>query len=202
MHKVLGEAATTEPVVNLSALQRVIGEADEEKPKKKSEKKEPVDKAPDKPKETETTPPANAETTPPGEEPSAGEEPPAAVDADIEAGEDDQAQSQEVLSLVSSWESGSKQEVASHLLYTPYSYANFVQLILALGPESAAELGTLLDELAFSRSTVNQPDSEEDVDGADRILDRVGMYSHTQPVGVAGAGEPAGETGLEQDQMP
>jgi hypothetical protein len=62
--------------------------------------------------------------------------------------------------LASAWESGSKIDVASRLMYTPVSYADFVKLIYMIGQDGATELGTLLDELAAGAEAggESQPD--------------------------------------------
>lgn len=50
--------------------------------------------------------------------------------------------------LVRMWQSGDHMAVAARLMFTEASYADFVDLIFAIGQSAGRELGYLLDELA------------------------------------------------------
>ena len=200
--KVVAEAA---PARKLSSLRKVLGEAGEEQDDKPDKEDKPDKAEPDKAKGSDQEPlPAPATDEP---------EPKAAVDADIEAGAeasaDSHVDSQAVQSLVSSWESGSKMDVASQLMYTPVSYADFVKMLFRIGEEDGVELGMMLDELSEVRPSIDQPGGQGDVPalgggggggggGAERILSRIAQRrQNDMPVA-----EPAGETGPELDSVP
>lgn len=53
-----------------------------------------------------------------------------------------------VQTLVSSWRSGNKIDVASRLLGEPISYADYARLMFAIGEGEAVKLGHILDELS------------------------------------------------------
>lgn len=182
-------------------FRQIVGEADEEnKPEEKSEPEEKDEPAEIKAPATDLEKPEGAESE-------------AAVDAGIEAGAEAAANtsidSQTVQHLVSSWESGSKMDVASELMYTPVSYVDFAKLLYRIGEESGTELGALLDELSDVRPSIDQPGGEQIPDeaqvssktgqgsGAERILSKIASRRHGQP-----EIEPAGETSLSHDSMP
>lgn len=135
----------------------------------------------------------------------------AAVDADIEAGAEASADSgvdsQTVEHLVSSWQSGSKMDVASQLMYTPVSYVDFVKMLYRVGEQDGVELGGMLDQLSDARPSTDQPGGQDMLPetppqeggrGASRILSRIARRrSRDLPVT-----EPAGETGPELDTTP
>lgn len=199
LSRVTGQAVEeSSPVRKPSALRQVLGEADEEKDAKpdKPEKAEPKEQ----PKQEQEPLPAPATDEP-------DDKPEAAVDADIEAGAeasaDSSVDSQTVEHLVSSWESGSKMDVASQLMYTPVSYVDFVKMLFRIGEESGVELGGMLDQLSEVRPSIDQqgvaPEAPEAPQGgAERVLSRIAQR-RAQDLPVA---EPAGETSPELDAAP
>ena len=50
--------------------------------------------------------------------------------------------------LIQQWQAGMHMAVAARLMFTEYSYTDFVDLLFVLGQEEGRELGQLLDELA------------------------------------------------------
>jgi hypothetical protein len=105
-------------------------------------------------------------------------------------GEADPGQ-QVVASLVQAWKSGQQNDVASQILFTPVSYADFVKLCAAIGPNDAIQLGLMLDELADSQGLEGAEGETPD----SRILSRVRQLD---------AGPPEGGEALppEDEQMP
>lgn len=203
--RVTGQAlAEAAPAPQLSALRQVIGEADDEEKSEKPEKPEKPEEKPEK-----EPPKADAPDTPPApatDKPK--EEPEAAVDADIEAGAeasaDTSVDSQAVEALVSSWQSGSKMDVASELMYTPVSYVDFVKMCFRIGEPDAVELGGMLDQLSEVRPSIDQPGGEGEAPeapqggSANRILSRIAQRRQQErPVA-----QPAGETAPELDTAP
>lgn len=89
--------------------------------------------------------------------------------------------------LVQAWQSGSRNDVAAQLLFTPVSYADFVRMCFRIGQADAVQLGDLLDNLAEESGLVT------DVPGQNKILAR-----------VTGQEEPSGEqiTDEETDVLP
>jgi len=148
---VLGEDATPSPPAPVkpapSILQQVLGEEEEE------EKTEPKEK----PKAEEAPKAAEAEPAPETDADTA-----AAV---AEPGEPDHV-SDPVQVLASLWSSGGKMDVAIKLLTEPVRYTDFIGLVQAIGPESALELGQILDDLVEGQGGDGAPP-------ADNILSRV-----------------------------
>lgn len=58
--------------------------------------------------------------------------------------------------LVQQWRQGDHMAVAARLMFTEASYADFVDLVFAIGQAEGRELGHLLDELADSEG-INPP---------------------------------------------
>ena len=77
-----------------------------------------------------------------------------------------------VAELARMWQAGQKMDVATSLMFTPASYADFVDLCFVIGQEAGRELGHLLDELADSE---NIPVPEPSDDYAS-ILQRVSTH--------------------------
>ena len=200
LSRVTGQAVVeSSPVRKPSTLRQVLGEADEEKDEK-ADKPQPEAK-----KEAPEKEPLPAPAT---DEPEA--EPEAAVDADIEAGAeasaDSSVDSQTVEHLVSSWESGSKMDVASQLMYTPVSYVDFVKMLFRIGEQDGVELGGMLDQLSEVQPSIDQPGGggqggevpEAPQASAQRVLSRI---AQRRQAGMPVA-EPAGETAPELDTAP
>jgi len=204
---VTGQAVVeSAPVRTSSTLRQVLGEADEEKDEK-AEKPEKSEGEKDEAPERDPLP-APATDEPEGE-------PEAAVDADIEAGAeasaDSSVDSQTVEHLVSSWQSGSRMDVASQLMYTPVSYVDFVKMLYRIGEQEGVELGGMLDQLSEVRPSIDQPggggngevpeapaQAPQGGGSADRILSRIAQRRQKEmPVA-----KPAGETGPELDTAP
>lgn len=200
LSRVTGQAVVESlPVRKPSTLRQVLGEADEEQDDKAA-KPEPEAKN-EAPKRDPLPAPATDE--PEGE-------PEAAVDADIEAGAEASADtsidSQTVEHLVSSWESGSKMDVASQLMYTPVSYVDFVKMLFRIGEEGGVELGGMLDQLSEVQPSIDQPGGSQGGEvpeaprssSAQRVLSRI---AQRREAGMPVA-EPAGETAPELDTAP
>jgi len=148
--KVLGEEAAPRQLStpSPSILQRVLGEEEEEP--KAEPKPEPTAEAP--------------------EAPAAEAAPEVDVDTAAEPGMGDRV-SDPVQALASLWSSGGKMDVAVKLLTEPVRYTDFIGLVQAIGPESALELGQILDELVEGENETPPP--------ADSILNRVdGFKKH------------------------
>jgi hypothetical protein len=200
LSRVTGQAAVeSSPARKPSTLRQVLGEADEEKDEKADKPEAKKEEAPER-----EPLPAPATDEPEGE-------PEAAVDNDIEAGAEASADSgvdsQTVEHLVSSWESGSKMDVASQLMYTPVSYVDFVKMLYRIGEQDGVELGGMLDQLSEVRPSIDQPGGgngevpeapPQQGGGAERILSRIAKR-RAQDLPVA---KPAGETGPELDTAP
>ena len=104
--------------------------------------------------------------------------PPNAEPADEEAGGvEDMPSSEVVNALVQAWQSGSRNDVAAQLLFTPVSYADFVRLCYRIGQPDAEQLGDLLDQLAEEEGMVT------DVPGENKILARVTGEREAEPSG-------------------
>lgn len=200
LSRVTGQAAVESlPVRKPSTLRQVLGEADEEKDDKADKPESEAKK--ESPKQEPLPAPATDEPE---------DKPEAAVDADIEAGAeasaDSSVDSQMVQSLVSSWQSGSKMDVASQLMYTPVSYVDFVKMLYRIGEPDGVELGGMLDQLSEVRPSIDQPGGGGEVPeappqqggGAERILSRIAKR-RAQDLPVA---QPAGETSPELDTAP
>lgn len=98
---------------------------------------------------------------------------------------------QVVQSLAQAWKSGQQTDVASQLLFTPVSYADFVKLCFVIGQGDAVQLGLMLDDLAESEGMVADEPSEN------RILSRIGHQRDLD------AGPPEQEAlPPEEEQMP
>lgn len=94
------------------------------------------------------------------------------ADYDEEAGTSDveAVPSQQVVQMLAqAWKSGQQNDVASQLLFTPVSYADFVKLCFVIGQGDAVQLGLMLDDMAESEGMVTDEPSEN------RILARVGQ---------------------------
>jgi len=205
INRVTGQAVVeSSPARKPSTLRQVLGEADEEKDEKADKPEKPEAKKEEAPEREPLPAPATDE--PEGE-------PEAAVDNDIEAGAEASADSgvdsQTVEHLVSSWESGSKMDVASQLMYTPVSYVDFVKMLYRIGEQDGVELGGMLDQLSEVRPSIDQPGGggqggevpeapPQQGGGAERILSRIAQR-RAQDLPVA---KPAGETGPELDTAP
>ena len=109
-----------------------------------------------------TTPPSGSEA---GAIPQAAEP----LDAlhDERNSVEDMPSSAVVNTLVQAWKSGSRNDVAAQLLFTPVSYADFVRMCFQIGQADAVQLGDLLDNLADESGIVT------DVPGQNKILSRV-----------------------------
>ncbi len=144
--KVLGEAGVLSPPQPAkpapSILKQVLGEEEE----KTEPKEKPKTEEPPKAAETEPAPAADVDT------------------AAVEPGEPDHV-SDPVQALASLWSSGGKMDVAIKLLTEPVGYTDFIGLVQAIGPESALELGQILDDLVEGQDDGAPP--------ADNILSRV-----------------------------
>lgn len=97
--------------------------------------------------------------------------------ASIDSPQADPAEGEEILSiapnvqeLAAEWSAGKHMEVASRLMFSPASYAEFVDLCFSIGQDQARELGSLLDELA---DTENIPVPKPSGPQGNRILQRV-----------------------------
>jgi hypothetical protein len=60
--------------------------------------------------------------------------------------------------LVQQWRQGDHMAVAARLMFTEASYADFVDLVFAIGQAEGRELGQLLDELADTEG-INPPET-------------------------------------------
>jgi hypothetical protein len=110
------------------------------------------------------------------------------------SGEDDGTGQQVVAMLAQAWKSGQQNDVASQILFTPVSYADFVKLCATIGPNDAVQLGLMLDELADSQGV--------EADTADsRILSRVRKLDAGPPEGGDEALPPEGEQMPEEQSM-
>jgi len=66
-----------------------------------------------------------------------------------------------VAELAARWRSGQQMDVATELMFTPASYADFVDLAFMIGQEEARKLGYMLDELADAENVpVPEPSSD------------------------------------------
>ena len=161
--KVLGEAVVLSPPQPAkpapSILKQVLGE-EEEKPKTEPKEK-PKTEEPPKAAETEPAPAADVDT------------------AVVEPGDPDHV-SDPVQALASLWTSGGKMDVAIKLLTEPVSYGDFVGLVLAIGNESALELGQILDDMVEGQGDGAPP--------ADNILSRVDGFKKQRTDGEAEEG--------------
>jgi hypothetical protein len=210
INRVTGQAVSEAvPMRRPSTLRKVIGEADdkkEEKSEKAESPAEPKEKKEEAPKSE--TPPAPATDKPKadGDEPGESE---GSTDADLGSGADANAvDSQTVEHLVSSWESGSKMDVASQLMYTPVSYVDFVKMLYRIGEQDGVELGGMLDQLSEVRPSIDQPGGDTEGGGApeapaqggsaERVLSRIAQRRQ----GGAPVAEPAGESTPELDSVP
>jgi len=193
LSRVMGQAVVESvPARRVSALTKVLGEA-EDSEDEKADSPEPEDKQ-ESPKQEPLPAPAT-------------DKPEAAVDADIEAGAessaDDTVISQTVAHLVSAWESGSKMDVASELLYTAVSYTDFVRMLFQIGEQAGVELGGMLDELSEVQPSIDQPGGgrppeADQGNSAGRILSRVAQHRRTEKPVI----QPAGESSPELDTAP
>jgi hypothetical protein len=215
IQKVTGQpVAESDETQVVSRLRHVLGEADalendlpgEEAPPKEMQSGSPADE-PITDEEAAAAGLDGAETAP--------EEvmPPSIESGEGEDIEDDTGpDSPEVEQLVSSWESGSKMDVAAHLLYTPISYVDFVKMIFRIGAPAGVELGRMLDMLSdeepgeeqagsdgvgLGEEPVEEPAAPEDDRGsAERILAKVASSRNSRrPV------RPAGETSMDHDSV-
>jgi hypothetical protein len=204
--RITGQAVTESALSRkVSVLHQVLGEADEEKAEK-ADKPEKSEKPEGEKKEEAPKPvPAPASGGPEDETPAAEA---SEIEAGAEASADSSVDSQTVEHLVSSWQSGSKMDVASQLMYTPVSYVDFVKMVLRIGEQDAVELGGMLDELSEVRPSIDQPggqpsgetpESPPEAGGsADRILSRIAQRrQQAKPVA-----QPAGDTAPDLDTAP
>ena len=71
--------------------------------------------------------------------------------------------------LARMWQSGQQMDVATELMFTPASYADFVDLCFVIGQAEGRKLGHMLDELADSEN-IPVPDPSTDYSS---VLQRV-----------------------------
>lgn len=218
IQKVTGQpVAESDEVQVVSRLRHVLGEADalendlpgEEAPPKEMQDGSPADE-PITDEEVAAAGLDGAETAP-------EEIMPPDIEAGAGAGEDLESDtgpdSPEVEQLVSSWESGSKMDVAAHLLYTPVSYVDFVKMLLRIGAPASVELGRMLDTLSEAEPGDEQEGSEgmelgaepveepvgapeDDGGSAERILAKVARSRNSRR-----PARPAGETSMDHDSV-
>lgn len=86
----------------------------------------------------------------------AGDAPPQSSPTPVTPEDEDVEGNTVVNELASAWQSGSKMDVASRLMYSPVSYTDFVRVLYMIGQDGALELGSLLDELSAGDDT--EPD--------------------------------------------
>ena len=56
------------------------------------------------------------------------------------------------------WMNGLKAEACRQMLFSNFKYSDFVELLQSLTPEQAAEMGTMLDQMAPDADSAISPD--------------------------------------------
>jgi hypothetical protein len=213
------QKVTGQPVVEsvenqtASRLRHVLGEADALENDLPSEEAPPKEMQDGAPADEPITDVEAAEAGLDGAETAPEEVVSPALDAGEDIESDTGPDSPEVEQLVSSWESGSKMDVAAHLLYTPVSYVDFVKMLLRIGAPAAVELGHMLDTLSEAEPGEDQEGAEgmelgeepveepvgapeDDRGSAERILAKVASSRNSRrPI------RPAGETSMDHDSV-
>ena len=82
-----------------------------------------------------------------------------------------------VQNLAQMWQSGQKMDVATELMFTPASYADFVDLCFVIGQSEGRQLGGLLDELADSENIPVPTPSDGYASVLQRVSDRTAPHS-------------------------
>lgn len=80
--------------------------------------------------------------------------------------------------LVQQWQRGDHMAVAARLMFTEASYADFVDLVFAIGQQQGRMLGQLLDELADTEG-MEPPQTPPEYKN---VLDRVGSADSEEGV--------------------
>lgn len=91
-------------------------------------------------------------------------------DEEVGATNVDAVPSEQVVQMLAhAWKSGQREDVASQLLFTPVSYADFVKFCFVIGQGEAVQLGLMLDDMSDASGLTTDEPSEN------RILSRVGQ---------------------------